>query len=174
MFIAIKCGCCTGLKALAKPAILMLLFITQASPAWTNYCQVWPWHSLKNAYPTRWQGLAQYAQKLQLLAFIAVAIMLYLLLNYGYIEGQGYGFFATVFGYSLLAMAFALLLASALQPGSLLAKYRIPGAATLALWSYSLYLVHKPIGFIITTQAKTTGWSSNNSVNSQYSVVVNG
>jgi peptidoglycan/LPS O-acetylase OafA/YrhL len=114
----------------------------------------------KNAYPTRWQGLAQHAQKLQLLAFAAVAIMLYLLLNYGYIKDQGYGFFATVFGYSLLAIAFALLLASALQPGSLLAKYRIPGAATLALWSYSLYLVHKPIGFIITTQAKTTGWSS--------------
>lgn len=114
----------------------------------------------KNAYPTRWQGLAQHTQKLQLLAFAAVAIILYLLLNYGYIKGQGYGYFATVFGYSLLALAFALLLASALQPGSLLAKYRIPGAATLALWSYSLYLVHKPIGFIITTQAKTTGWHS--------------
>jgi peptidoglycan/LPS O-acetylase OafA/YrhL len=114
----------------------------------------------KNAYPTRWRGLAQHQQKLQLLAFAAVAIMLYLLLNYAYIKGEGYGFFATVFGYSLLAMAFALLLASALQPGSLLAKYRIPGAATLALWSYSLYLVHKPIGFIINTQAESAGWSS--------------
>ena len=35
----------------------------------------------KNAYPTRWQGLAQHTQKLQLLAFAAVAIILYLLLN---------------------------------------------------------------------------------------------
>ncbi len=114
----------------------------------------------KNAYPGRWQRLANHQQRLQCIAFAAVAIMLYILLNYSYIKGQGYGFFTTVFGYSLLAMAFALLLASALQPHSLLARFRVPGAATLALWSYSLYLVHKPIGFIITTQAKTTGWSA--------------
>lgn len=113
----------------------------------------------KNAYPARWSALAQHQTKLQLLAFGAVAVMCYLLLNYGYIKGEGYGFFATVFGYSLLAMAFALLLASALQPGSLLARFQIPGAATLALWSYSLYLVHKPIGFIIKQQAPQYGWS---------------
>ncbi len=113
----------------------------------------------KNAYPTRWAALAQHQQKLQLIGFGTVALMLYLLLNFAYIKGEGYGFFATVFGYSLLAMAFALLLASALQPGSLLARWRIPGAATLALWSYSLYLVHKPIGYIIKQQASAQGWS---------------
>jgi peptidoglycan/LPS O-acetylase OafA/YrhL len=56
-------------------------------------------------------------------------------------------------------MAFALLLMSALQPGSLLARWQVPGAATLALWSYSLYLVHKPIGFIINQQAEIQDWS---------------
>ena len=114
---------------------------------------------LKNAYPNRWAALAQHQQKLQLIAFGAVALMLYLLLNYAYINGYGYGFFATVFGYSLLAMAFALLLMSVLQPGSLLAKWRVPGAATLALWSYSLYLVHKPIGYIVKQQAQAQAWS---------------
>ena len=113
----------------------------------------------KNAWPTRWAALAQHQQKLQWIAFGAVAGMLYLLLNYAYIKGEGYGFFATVFGYSLLAMAFALLLMSALQPGSLLARWRVPGAATLALWSYSLYLVHKPIGYMIKQEAPLQGWS---------------
>jgi peptidoglycan/LPS O-acetylase OafA/YrhL len=113
----------------------------------------------KNAWPARWAALAQHQQKLQLIAFGAVGLMLYLLLNYAYIKGEGYGFFATVFGYSLLAMAFALLLMSALQPGSVLARWRVPGAATLALWSYSLYLVHKPIGYIVKQQAPAQGWS---------------
>ena len=53
-------------------------------------------------------------------------------------------FVATTFGFSLLAIAFSLLVLAALSPASLLHRLRIPGAASLALWSYAVYLVHKP------------------------------
>jgi peptidoglycan/LPS O-acetylase OafA/YrhL len=53
------------------------------------------------------------------------------------------------FGYSLVAMAFALLLLGALADRSPLQRLRVPGAAPLALWSYALYLTHKPIAVIV-------------------------
>ena len=58
-------------------------------------------------------------------------------------------FFATTFGYSLLAISFSLLTLAALSPGSLLHRVRIPGASSLALWSYAIYLAHKPLFMVI-------------------------
>ena len=49
-----------------------------------------------------------------------------------YIDGYGYGFAMTAFGYSLLALAFALLVAAALSPSSWLARHAVPGAGPLA------------------------------------------
>ena len=59
---------------------------------------------------------------------------------------------ATALGFSLLAGSFALLTLAALSPVSLLHRMRIPGAASLALWSYAIYLVHKPIFMLINPQ----------------------
>lgn len=53
-------------------------------------------------------------------------------------------FLASTFGFSLVAIGFALLTCAALSPSSLLNRVRLPGAASLALWSYAVYLVHKP------------------------------
>ena len=55
----------------------------------------------------------------------------------------------TAFGYPLLGISFAALTLAALSPSSYLYKIRIPGAASLAVWSYSIYLIHKPISVII-------------------------
>jgi peptidoglycan/LPS O-acetylase OafA/YrhL len=38
-----------------------------------------------------------------------------------------------------------VLTCSALSPTSVLNRLRVPGAASLALWSYAVYLVHKPV-----------------------------
>jgi peptidoglycan/LPS O-acetylase OafA/YrhL len=59
--------------------------------------------------------------------------------------GGGFGFGPSVFGYPLLALAFAVLTLSALSPGSPLHRWRVPGAAALAAGSYAMYLVHKPV-----------------------------
>jgi peptidoglycan/LPS O-acetylase OafA/YrhL len=38
-----------------------------------------------------------------------------------------------------------MLVCAALAPRCLLNRVRVPGAASLALWSYAVYLVHKPV-----------------------------
>jgi peptidoglycan/LPS O-acetylase OafA/YrhL len=51
----------------------------------------------------------------------------------------------STFGFSLLAVGFALLTCAALSPACILNRVHIPGASRLALWSYAVYLVHKPV-----------------------------
>lgn len=58
-------------------------------------------------------------------------------------------FIVTTFGYSLLAFSFAVLVLAALSPASLLHRARVPGAASLALWSYAIYLAHKPLFMLL-------------------------
>ena len=48
-------------------------------------------------------------------------------------------------GYPLLAISFAALTLAALSPTSYLHNIRIPGTASLAVWSYAIYLIHKPL-----------------------------
>lgn len=73
------------------------------------------------------------------------------MLNFYYIEGYGYGRAMTVYGYSLVSWSFGLLLLAGLSPSSSLARWRVPGAASLALWSYSIYLTHKAVMFALPT-----------------------
>jgi peptidoglycan/LPS O-acetylase OafA/YrhL len=63
-----------------------------------------------------------------------------------------YGLWTTVFGFPLLALGCSLLILAALAPDSPLHRVRVPGAASLALWSYAVYLVHKQVS-ILTGQA---------------------
>jgi peptidoglycan/LPS O-acetylase OafA/YrhL len=51
----------------------------------------------------------------------------------------------STFGFSLAALSFGLLSLSALAPHCILNRLDIPGAPQLALWSYAVYLVHKPV-----------------------------
>jgi peptidoglycan/LPS O-acetylase OafA/YrhL len=111
---------------------------------------------LRNAHPRIWQALMQRGQVLLLVGTAATVAMLYGALRHYYVDGHGYGFFMTTFGYSLIAMAFALLMMAALSPASWLQRWRVPGAATLALWSYSIYLTHKAVGHVI--KGWTPGW----------------
>ncbi len=68
----------------------------------------------------------------------------YLTLN-GFEDKLASSFFMTTFGFSLVAISFSLLLLAALSPTSLLNRVRVPGAASLALWSYAIYMAHKPL-----------------------------
>jgi peptidoglycan/LPS O-acetylase OafA/YrhL len=64
---------------------------------------------------------------------------------YGVLNEAPNALLASTFGFSLVAMSFALLTCAALSPNCLLNRLRVPGAASLALWSYAVYLVHKPV-----------------------------
>lgn len=74
-----------------------------------------------------------------------------------YIFQHGTRFFPTTFGYSILAISSSTLTLGALSPGSILHRFKIPGAKTLALWSYAIYLTHKQ--FIHLTQIAISHWT---------------
>jgi peptidoglycan/LPS O-acetylase OafA/YrhL len=109
---------------------------------------------LKNAHPTTWQRIVARGNLVFTVGAIATVAMLYGAFNYWYIDGYGWGFFMTAFGYSFTAMAFAILVVAALSPNCWLHRLRIPVAYHLALWSYSIYLTHKAVGHIVNTYAK--------------------
>jgi peptidoglycan/LPS O-acetylase OafA/YrhL len=104
---------------------------------------------LKHFHRPLWVWLCERANILLLLGLTTTASMFYAAFHFYYIEGYGYGFFMTAFGYSLIAMNFSLLVMAALGKNSWLQRLRIPGARHLALWSYSIYLTHKPIFYIL-------------------------
>jgi peptidoglycan/LPS O-acetylase OafA/YrhL len=66
-------------------------------------------------------------------------------------------FLTSTFGFSLTAISFALLACAALSPHSLLNRVRIPGATSLALWSYAVYLVHKPVFMALRPELERRG-----------------
>lgn len=68
------------------------------------------------------------------------------------------GLFVTVVGFPLLALGFALLILAALGENSLLRSVRVPGAATLALWSYAIYLTHKQLGILARDPLEDLGY----------------
>ena len=69
-----------------------------------------------------------------------------------------YGYMMTVIGYPMLGVSFSLLLIAALSPGSLLQRCRVPGAASIALWSYAIYLTHKQLCVLMRVPLRTYGW----------------
>lgn len=103
---------------------------------------------LKNFHRPLWARIIHRGQRVFAAGVVATGGMLFAVHRHYFIDGYGYGFFMTAFGYSLVAMAFALLVVAALSPGSWLQRVRVPGAQSLALWSYSIYLSHKAVAHI--------------------------
>jgi peptidoglycan/LPS O-acetylase OafA/YrhL len=109
---------------------------------------------LKNFHQPLWQRITRHGQRWLLIGALTVATMLYCVYHYYEIPDHGYGFFMTAAGYSLNAMAFAVLVMAALSPNSWLARIRIPGAYHIALWSYSTYLSHKAVQIVLARYLK--------------------
>ena len=94
---------------------------------------------LKNRHPGAWAALTRHGNAALVagLAIIGAAFWCFL--------DKRYGFAVTVFGLPALGFGFGLLILSALSQRSLLRDLRIPGAASLALWSYAIYLTHRGV-----------------------------
>lgn len=113
---------------------------------------------LKNFHRPAWERLMARGNALSAIGAAAVAVMMTLAYRTYYVDG-GWGFFMTAFGYSLVALAFAVLVAAALSPVARVLRWRLPGAQSLALWSYSTYLSHKPLAYFLAQQLKPLGVS---------------
>ncbi len=117
-------------------------------PSYTRFDELLPGIAialLKNFHPHAYEKLLRRGNFIFALGVLCVAIMFYVLHNYFYIDGYGFSGLMATFGYSFLAISFALLVLAALSPHTFLYSIRIPGAASLALWSYAIYLIHKPL-----------------------------
>ena len=90
---------------------------------------------LKNFHPGLWRRLMAGGSTLFWAGVAAVALAVYGVVSHHSVDRDGYPFFMTVFGYSCIAAAFSVLVASALSEHSPLHYIRIPGASQLARWS---------------------------------------
>lgn len=104
---------------------------------------------LRNSYPDIWRRLMVRGGLLSALAAVCVSMAFYVAYARFGDDRTGYMPFMTVFGYSILALLFAVAVMAALSPSSPISRVRIPGAYHLALWSYSIYLSHKAVGNIL-------------------------
>lgn len=97
---------------------------------------------LKNYHPRKWRALTARGD----LAFVAGAGVLAIAF-WMFLDDRG-ALLVTILGFPLLALGFGLLVLAALSEHSLLRRVRVPGAASLALWSYAIYVTHKQLGML--------------------------
>jgi peptidoglycan/LPS O-acetylase OafA/YrhL len=107
---------------------------------------------LKNFHPAAFARLQRHANALLAAGLAVTAAVLYAIANHVFPAAV-----TTAFGFSLVAAGFSLLVCAALGPRCLLNRLHVPGATSLALWSYAVYLVHKPLFMAIRPQALRLG-----------------
>lgn len=92
--------------------------------------------ALRAYRPRAWQALMRHSGWLALAGALAVGAAIAL-------SQQRLGFVASVFGFPVVSLGMALLVAAGASEQRWTGRLRVPGAAWLAAASFSLYLVHK-------------------------------
>jgi len=113
---------------------------------------------LKNRHPQAWRRITGYGNRMLAAGVAVTALAAWLFLHHYY------GLALTVFGYPLLALGFALLIVAAMSHGSLLRTVRVPGAESLALWSYAIYLLHKQVCILAAEPLRRVGYGPESAV----------
>ena len=103
---------------------------------------------LQTFRPARWQALTRYANLLTLAGASLVASVLFLSRN-RFASATGAAAWNDVFGFPLLSVGLAMLVLAAATPGSWLDRARIPGARTVAIMAFSVYLTHKEVAHVL-------------------------
>jgi peptidoglycan/LPS O-acetylase OafA/YrhL len=95
-------------------------------------------------YPEHWKRYADPRLTLSVgLVCILAACYLFHFPSARFVSGPSLSFLGAVFGYPLFALGCACLLSASLNWERFFPNWRVPGAATIAMISYSLYLSHK-------------------------------
>jgi peptidoglycan/LPS O-acetylase OafA/YrhL len=106
---------------------------------------------LKHYHAATWRRVTACGNRMLATGSAVTALAFWLFLR------DHYSFAMTVFGYPLLALGFSLLVVAALSEGSILARVRVPGAGSLALWSYAIYLTHKQVCILAAGRLRALG-----------------
>ena len=131
--------------------------------SWCRFDELLPGVALaliKNFHAATWQRLIAAGNRTLCAGLASTLLTLFLFLNFHAQEPDGYRLWMSVVGYPMLACSFALLTLAALSPNSWLARCRIPGAGSLALWSYAIYLTHKAVMHVLKTNFIAHGYDA--------------
>jgi peptidoglycan/LPS O-acetylase OafA/YrhL len=121
---------------------------------------------LKHRAPDLWRRILAHGNMLLAAGVLVVGG------TFAWFLDDHYAFAQTVAGYPLLALGCALLILAALAPGSLLHRVRVPGAASLALWSYAIYLTHKSVCILVAARLEQAGYGAEEMVTIAASLLV--
>jgi peptidoglycan/LPS O-acetylase OafA/YrhL len=113
---------------------------------------------LKNRAPGLWRRILAHGNALLAAGVLVVGA------TFAWFLDDHFGFAQTVAGYPLLALGCALLILAALAPQSLLHRVRVPGAASLALGSYAIYLTHKSVCILVAGRLAQAGYGAEHAV----------
>jgi len=113
---------------------------------------------LKQRAPGTWRRVLAHGNALLVAGVLVIGA------TFAWFLDDHYGFAQTVFGYPLLALGCSLLILAALAPGSLLHRVRVPGAASLALWSYAIYLTHKSVSMLVAARMAQAGYGAEDAI----------
>jgi peptidoglycan/LPS O-acetylase OafA/YrhL len=94
--------------------------------------------------PAWWASLRTRGHRLLLAGSALIGLAIWLLVD-RWDSVFGRPAVGDIIGFPIASLGLALVVASALSQNSLLARARIPGAKTIAILAYSLYLTHKAI-----------------------------
>jgi peptidoglycan/LPS O-acetylase OafA/YrhL len=95
-----------------------------------------------------WTVLARWANGLLAVGMALVGVSMVLFVD-RFRSVTGASAWGTVVGFPLLSLGLAMVLVAAIEHGSLLGRWRVPGAKLLATLAFSLYLTHKAVAHLM-------------------------
>jgi peptidoglycan/LPS O-acetylase OafA/YrhL len=104
---------------------------------------------VKTFRPAVWARLMQRGHTLLLAGLACIVPVVWLFRNRDLGNDEGPARWGVIIGFPILALGLALITASAMSRNGLLARFRIPGAQTLATLAFALYLAHKPLAHLL-------------------------
>lgn len=113
---------------------------------------------LKNYHPRLWRRITGHGNLALAAGLILAGATFCLFLD------DRMGLPITVIGFPMLALSFSLLIVAALSRHSVLRTARVPGAASLALWSYAIYLGHKQLCILARDALEAMGYGPDSAV----------
>jgi peptidoglycan/LPS O-acetylase OafA/YrhL len=109
--------------------------------------------AIKNMIPQMWDRLIRFGNLFLGLGFFVLIFGFWL-------QSDRYSLAAVLFGFPAISFGFAAIVISAISPGSMFSRLRIPGAGFIASLSYSLYLLHKEVFRIFAAQFESFGFGN--------------
>ncbi len=113
---------------------------------------------LKNYHPRLWRRMTGHGNRMLAGGLALAGVTFWLFLD------DRHALPITVIGFPMLALSFSMLIVAALSRDSVLRTARIPGAASLALWSYAIYLGHKQLCILAKAPLQELGYGPNSAV----------